>query len=186
MATPGAEPYAPSGYAAAVLLDAAVASAGERLGAEVDALRRWLAAAALVRPGGDGGQVLLVGDGAPRPTQALVRWDPAGLAQRELDERVELRLPPAVRVAALTGTRDAVAAVAARVDVPVLEVLGPVPQPADEHADVALEPEVRTLLRVPPAGGAGLARAVGASLAIRSARREGGTIRVQMDPADVL
>ncbi|MCC2323125.1 primosomal protein N' [Cellulomonas xiejunii] len=186
VATPGAEPYAPSGYAAAVLLDAAVASAGERLGAEVDALRRWLAAAALVRPTGDGGQVLLVGDGAPRPTQALVRWDPSGLAGRELDERVELRLPPAVRVAALTGTRDAVAAVVARVEVPALEVLGPVPQPVDEQRGPALEPEVRALLRVDPAGGAALARAVAASLAIRSARREGGTVRVQMDPADLL
>ncbi|WP_412867056.1 primosomal protein N', partial [Cellulomonas sp. 179-A 9B4 NHS] len=39
VATPGAEPDAPSGYAAAVLLDAAVASAGSRLGAEPDALR---------------------------------------------------------------------------------------------------------------------------------------------------
>ncbi|MCM0638085.1 primosomal protein N' [Cellulomonas wangsupingiae] len=184
VATPGAEPHAPSGYAAAVLLDAAVASAGERLGAEVDALRRWLAAAALVRPTGEGGQVLLVGDGAARPTQALVRWDPAGLAERELDERAELRLPPAVRVAALTGTRDAVAAVVARVDVPALEVLGPVPQPADDRQ--ALEPEVRTLLRVPPTDGAALARAVGASVAIRSARREGGTVRVQVDPADLL
>ncbi|MCC2314843.1 primosomal protein N' [Cellulomonas xiejunii] len=186
VATPGAEPYAPSGYAAAVLLDAAVASAGERLGAEVDALRRWLAAAALVRPAGDGGQVLLVGDGAPRPTQALVRWDPSGLAGRELDERVELRLPPAVRVAALTGTRDAVAAVVARVEVPAVEVLGPVPQPVDEQRGPALEPEVRALLRVDPAEGAALARAVAASLAIRSARREGGTVRVQMDPADLL
>ena len=186
VATPGAEPYAPSGYAAAVLLDAAVASAGDRLGAEVDALRRWLAAAALVRPTGDGGQVLLVGDGAARPTQALVRWDPAGLAERELDERTELQLPPAVRVAALTGTRDAVAAVVARVEVPALEVLGPVPQPVDGQRGPALEPEVRALLRVPPAEGATLARALAASLAIRSARREGGTVRAQVDPADLL
>lgn len=186
VATPGAEPSVASGYAAAVLLDAAVASAGDRLGAEVDALRRWLAAAALVRPAGDGGQVLLVGDGAARPSQALVRWDPAGMAVRELDERVELRLPPAVRVVALTGTRDAVAAVVARVDVPVVEVLGPVPQPVDERRGVALEAEVRTLLRVPSAQGGGLARAVAASVAIRSARREGGAVRVQVDPADLL
>ncbi|GIG39842.1 primosomal protein N' [Cellulomonas phragmiteti] len=186
VATPGAEPSAPSGYAAAVLLDAAVASAGERLGAEVDALRRWLAAASLVRAAADGGQVLLVGDGAARPTQALVRWDPAGLAGRELDERAELRLPPAVRVAAITGTRDAVAAVVARVDVPVVEVLGPVPLPPDDRQGGALEPEVRTLLRVPPAGGAALARSVAASVAIRSARREGGTVRVQVDPPDLL
>jgi primosomal protein N' (replication factor Y) len=186
VATPGAEPHVASGYAAAVLLDAAVASAGEHLGAEVDALRRWLAAAALVRSAADGGQVLLVGDGAARPTQALVRWDPAGLAQRELDERAELRLPPAVRVAALTGTRDAVAAVVSRVTVAGLELLGPVPLPADPQQGAALEPEVRALLRVPPDRGAELARAVAASVAIRSARREGGTVRVQVDPADLL
>ncbi|WP_087508723.1 primosomal protein N' [Cellulomonas iranensis] len=186
VATPGAEPHVASGYAAAVLLDAAVASAGEHLGAEVDALRRWLGAAALVRSATDGGQVLLVGDGAARPTQALVRWDPAGLAVRELDERAELALPPAVRVAALTGTRDAVAAVVARVTVDALEVLGPVPLPADPQQGAALEPEVRALLRVPPARGAELARAVAASVAIRSARREGGAVRVQVDPADLL
>lgn len=114
-----------------------------------------------------------------------MRWDPAWLAGRELDERAELHLPPAVRVVALTGTRDAVAAVTARVDVPVLEVLGPVPVP-DERADAALEPEVRTLLRVPTTHGAALARAVAASLAIRSARREGGTVRAQVDPTDLL
>lgn len=185
VATPGAEPVPPSGYAAAVLLDAAVASAGTRLGAESDAVRRWLAAAALVRPAGEGGQVLLVGDGLVRPTQALVRWDPAGLASRELAERAELRLPPAVRVAAVTGTRDAVAAVLARLDLPDVEVLGPVPvEPAD--AAPALEPEVRALLRVPVTAGRALAQAVAGSVAIRSARREGGTVRVTVDPADLL
>ncbi len=185
VATPGAEPVAPSGYAAAVLLDAAVASAGTRLGAESDALRRWLAAASLVRPANEGGQVLLVGDGLVRPTQALVRWDPAGLASRELAERAELRLPPAVRVAAVTGTRDAVAAVLARLDLPEVEVLGPVPvEPAD--GPTTLDPEVRALLRVPVAGGRALAQAVAASVAIRSARREGGTVRVQVDPVDLL
>ena len=183
VATPGAEPYTPDGYAAAVLLDAAVASAGERLGAEVDALRRWLAAAALVRAAEDGGQVLLVGDGAQRPTQALVRWDPVGLAGRELDERAELRLPPAARVVALTGTRDAVGTLVARVEAPGLDVLGPVPLPVE---DGALEPEVRTLLRVPPAAGTTLARSVAASAAVRSARREGGTVRVQVDPVGLL
>lgn len=183
VATPGAEPHVAGGYVAAVLLDAAVASVAHRLGGEVDALRRWLGAAALVRADG---QVLLVGDGAHRPTQALVRWDPAGLAERELDERAELRLPPAVRVVALTGTREAVAAVVQRVDVQVLEVLGPVPVPVEEGGGDALDADVRTLLRVPVSGGAALARAVAASVAIRSARREGGTVRVQVDPADLL
>ena len=43
---------------------------------------------------------------ATRPTpalQALVRWDPAGFARREIDERVSAHLPPASRVATVTG-----------------------------------------------------------------------------------
>lgn len=192
VATPGAEPVAPGGYAAAVLLDAATATAGAWLGAESQALRRWLAAAALVRAASDGGEVLVVGDGAPRPTQALVRWDAAGLASRELAERAELHLPPTARVVALTGTRDAVQAVVDRVvaslaepsaaPVPV-EVLGPVALTGDEDV---LERPVRTLLRAPLAGGRALTRAVAASAAVRSARREGGTVRVHVDPVDLL
>src|SRR5690606_40742772 len=96
-----------------------------------DALARWLAAAALVRPATEGGQVLLVGDAAPAPTNALVRWDPALLADRELDERAELALPPAVRVAAVTGDRPAVAALLGRVELARPDaVLGPVEVPA--------------------------------------------------------
>ncbi|MDM7831197.1 primosomal protein N' [Cellulomonas edaphi] len=184
VATPGAEPVAPGGYAAAILLDAAVSTAGSALGLLPDALRRWLAAAALVRPSSEGGSVLLVGDAEERATQALVRWDPSGLASRELAERAELALPPAVRMAALVGRRDAVLAVVRRVDVPGLDVLGPVP--VEQPAPVgALEGDVRAILRVPRGSGAALARSVAASMAVRSARREGGTVRAQLDPADL-
>ncbi|GEL93512.1 primosomal protein N' [Cellulomonas composti] len=181
VATVGAEPVTPAGYAAAVLLDAAVATAGSSLGVLPDALRRWLGAAALVRPASDGGVVLLVGDAEERATQALVRWDPVGLASRELAERGTLGLPPAVRLAAVQGSREAVLAVVERVTVPDLEVLGPVPVPGTGD----LTPDVRTVLRVPRAGGTVLARALAASLAVRSARREGGTLTVQLDPQDL-
>ncbi|WP_258723161.1 primosomal protein N' [Cellulomonas sp. NS3] len=205
VATTGAEPVCDAGYAAAVLLDAAVASASTSLRGAEDALRRWLAAAALVRPTTDGGVVLLVGDGAPRPTQALVRWDPAGLAARELAERHELALPPSVRVVAVTGGREAVRAVLARLELPPGgEVLGPVPvdeggsgvvrtgvasgraRAAAAPAQGSFEPEVRALVRAPVAAGDALVRTVAASVAVRSARREGGTVRVQVDPAEML
>ncbi|MGR6902425.1 primosomal protein PriA, partial [Glutamicibacter sp. BSL13] len=40
----------------------------------------------------------------PSPAgNALVRWDPAGFAERELAERHEIGLPPAVRSAIVTG-----------------------------------------------------------------------------------
>ena len=38
-----------------------------------------------------------------REVQALIRWDPHGYAERELAERAALHLPPAVRIAQLTG-----------------------------------------------------------------------------------
>jgi primosomal protein N' (replication factor Y) len=213
VATPGAEPVAESGYATALLLDAAVMTGGTGLAAGTEALHRWLAAASLVRPGPQG-QVLLVGDGAPGPTQALVRWDPAGFAARELDERAELHLPPAVRVAAVTGDRPAVDAVVARVGLREdpgagSGVLGPVEVDPDatgrgpagrgagapsggrgggagRAAAQALDLPVRTVLRVPLAQGDELARRLKASLAVRSARREGGTVRVQLDPKEML
>lgn len=198
VATPGAEPVAESGYATALLLDAAVMTGGTGLASGTEALHRWLAAASLVRSG-PGGQVLLVGDGAPGPTQALVRWDPAGFAARELDERAELHLPPAVRVAAVTGDRTAVDAVVARVGLREdlgsgSGVLGPVEVDPDETGRgaparggvQALDLAVRTVLRVPLAQGDELARRLRASLAVRSARREGGTVRVQLDPKEML
>lgn len=193
--TIGAEPVAEGGYAAAVLLDAAVSTSSTSLRATEEALRRWLAAAALVRAAG---QVLLVGDGAERPTQGLVRWDPAGLAERELAERVEVGLPPAVRVAELIGERGAVRHVLDRVPLPPGgDVLGPVPvqdaeQPAaDGPVQLTLagsqdEVVVRALVRVPVTAGRELARALGASMAVRSARRELGAVRVRLDPREML
>ncbi|MFD6136366.1 primosomal protein N' [Isoptericola sp. NPDC060257] len=188
VATPGAEPVADGGYAVALLLDAAVATAGTGLATATEALHRWLAAAALVHPSRAGGQVLLVGDAAPAPTGALVRYDPGGLAERELAERRELALPPAVRVASVTGDRGAVDAVVGRVALAGPDtVLGPVEQPdADPRRGATLEPQVRTVLRVPLAQGGELAAQLRASLAVRSARREGGAVRVQVDPKEML
>ena len=82
LATPGAEPLPQAGYAAAVLLDAGVMLARPDLRAGEEALRRWLDAAALVRPGERGGTVLIVGESGERPVQALVRLD--SVAEREM------------------------------------------------------------------------------------------------------
>jgi primosomal protein N' (replication factor Y) (superfamily II helicase) len=195
VATPGAEPVAEGGYAAALLLDAALSTAHVGLAVAQDALHRWLAAAGLVRSAREGGQVLLVGDAAPGPTNALVRWDPAGFADRELAERSELDLPPAVRVAAITGDRAAVDAVVTRVGLAdASTTLGPVevpegvgrPSRGGPGRDPSLQPPVRTIVRVPLREGRRLARELSASLAVRSAKREGGSVRVQIDPKEML
>jgi len=110
VATPGAEPVACGGYAGAVLLDGWAMLGLASLRAAEEALRRWMNAAALVKPAADGGSVLVVADGAQPAVQALIRWDPATHADRELAERAELRFPPAARMAAVSGPEQAVAA----------------------------------------------------------------------------
>jgi primosomal protein N' (replication factor Y) len=120
----------------------------------------------------------VVGADAGLPVvQALVRWDPAGFAERELAERAELGFPPAVRFASLTGTPAAVADLVAAADLPgTAEPLGPVP--AGDDAE-------RLLLRVPRADGTALARALHAAAAVRSARKAPDPVRVQLDPLEL-
>jgi primosomal protein N' (replication factor Y) (superfamily II helicase) len=191
VATPGAEPRAAGGYAAAVLLDGWALLGRASLRASEEALRRWLNAAALVRPAGsgaDGGSVVVVAESTLAPVQALVRWDPVTQAERELAERRELRFPPAVRVAALTGPRRAVQDVVAGAELPAgAEVLGPVPAPdgrSDQEQGEAAA--VRVLVRVDRRSGTALACALRAAQAIRTARKDSGVVRLQLDPAELL
>jgi primosomal protein N' (replication factor Y) len=186
IATPGAEPVAADGYAAALLLDGWALLGRPSLRAAEETLRRWLNAAALVRPGGS---VVVLAE-APLPAvQALVRWDPVGFAERELAERAELGFPPAVRMAAVTGPSTAVAEFVGSAALPdQAEILGPVPAepgPSRNGAEPEPEPQERALIRIPRTDGLALARALHAAQAARSARKDGGAVRVQLDPAEV-
>jgi primosomal protein N' (replication factor Y) len=80
VATPGAEPVAAGGYGAALLLDGWALLGRQDLRAAEDTLRRWMAAAALVRPRADGGTVTVVAESAIPTVQSLIRWDPVGHA----------------------------------------------------------------------------------------------------------
>ncbi|MEU4657044.1 primosomal protein N' [Streptomyces sp. NPDC023723] len=200
VSTPGAEPVAEGGYAAALLLDGWAMLGRPDLRAGEDALRRWIAAAALVRPQPAGGTVVVVAEPTLRPVQALVRWDPVGHAVRELGERAELGFPPVSRMAAVSGPPEAVAEFLGTVELPdEAEVLGPVPMPVTaagrarrpgapppgEHWD-------RALVRVPPGRGAALTSALKTAQAARMARGGGGSaggsagvVRVRVDPPDI-
>jgi primosomal protein N' (replication factor Y) len=172
VATVGAEPVADEGYAAVVVLDTWLTLARDDLRASEEALRRWLNAAALVRPGG---HVVAVGDPAHPALQALVRWDPAGFARRELEERAQAHLPPAAGMATVTGELGALDDVLHLIDLPEgAEVLGPVP----------LAEEQRVVLRVPWAGRAALSHALGDLQRVRSARKL-EAVRIQVDPLDI-
>jgi primosomal protein N' (replication factor Y) len=205
VATPGAEPVAAGGYAAALLLDGWALLSRPDLRAGEEALRRWLAAAALVRPASEAGRVVVLADPGSPAVQALVRWDPASFAQRELAERATLRLPPAARLASLTGQpaalRDFVQALSLP---PLAELLGPVPagppgpttRPPGDGARPANRPgrpgdgtdppaDERLLVRVPAGTGRELAVALRAAAGVRSARKDVGPVRVQVDPLEV-
>ncbi|MER5431563.1 primosomal protein N' [Streptomyces sp. NPDC002588] len=193
VSTPGAEPVAEGGYAAALLLDGWAMLGRPDLRAGEDALRRWIAAGALVRPQEKGGTVVVVAEPTLRPVQALVRWDPVGHALRELAERAELGFPPVSRMAAVSGTAEALAAFLGAVEMPPeAEVLGPVPVPAASPgrprrpgAPPPGEQWERALIRVPPGRGAALAGALKAAQAARMARGGEEAVRVRIDPADI-
>ena len=90
-----------------------------------------MAAAALVRCRGDGGVVAVVAESAIPTVQALIRWDPVGHAEAELDARDEVGLPPAVHMAAVDGAPEAVIALLDTAELPdSAELLGPVDLPS--------------------------------------------------------
>jgi len=182
VATPGAEPRADGGYAAALLLDGRLMLDRPDLRAAEESVRRWISAVSLVRPASEGGTVVLVADPALAPVQAVVRHDPAGFAARELAEREALHLPPAWRLAELTGQPSDVADLLDRAVLPAgATVLGPVPVP-NPRRSAAPDSRMRALVVVDRASGAALAAAMHAASAVRSARKDGGPVTVRIDP----
>ncbi|MEO6997845.1 MAG: primosome assembly protein PriA [Terracoccus sp.] len=196
IATPGAEPVAQGGYTAVLLLDAWASLDLPVLDAPLESLRRWTAAAALARPGR-----AVVLSGVPEvvalpAVEALVRWDPGWLADRELAERRELGLPPAARFAQLTGARRALDDALTHLDLPTdAAVLGPMPvstsQPSharqsgqtsqrDRRADTA--PDWHALVRIDTDRTLELTRALSSLRAFRSARKDAEVVTVRVDP----
>jgi primosomal protein N' (replication factor Y) len=179
ISTPGAEPVAEAGYAACLLLDAWALLDRPSLDAAEESLRRWMNAVALTRGSADGGVVVLAG--VPTHTtvpaiEALVRWDPAWFADRELAERLELSLPPTARVATLTGARPALRAAVAEMRLgESVRVLGPLPVGAETE---------RMVLSAPLPDGPALAAEIAAMRARRSARKDTTALVARLDPRD--
>ncbi len=171
LATPGAEPPAPGGYAVVVLLDTWLMLARDDVRILEESHRRWFNALALAGPGA---RAVVIGD--PAQLQALVRADPAGLAERELADRAETHLPPVARLAGVEADAEVLAALVERSWPPHTEVLGPVPLDPRDPAS----PQ-RLILRTPRREGAALSRALQAVAAERSAAKLPG-VRIQVDP----
>lgn len=190
VATRGAEPLAPEGYRAVILLDGERMLLSEGLRVVEDCLRWWSNAAALAAPGAP---VHLVGVAGP-VARALATWTQPAYARAELAERAPLRMPPAARIAALEGTPQAVDAAIAtlREDIPTLDptaVLGPTAVPLRDDAST-----VRALVRFDYPSGRIVAESLRSSVvgqALRSRARGAGrpprprnTLRVRLDIPD--
>ncbi|MGY4542089.1 primosomal protein N' (replication factor Y) [Arthrobacter sp. UYNi723] len=198
VATVGAEPVAEGGYAAALLLDGDSLLRRENLRAGEDTVRRWFNAAALVRPASDGGLVVITATESVA-VGALLRWDPAGYSRRELELRMELQLPPAVRIASVTGPRAAVAHFSGTVEKELaatgvtLRTAGPAPLfltgPAAAGGAGGAEgagENARTLLFFAYGQAATVTRVLRATKAAAAAKRTTEPVQVRLDGVDVL
>ena len=200
VATVGAEPVAAGGYAAALLLDGDSLLRRENLRAGEDAVRRWFNAAALVRPAGDGGLVVITADDAagvgrpaalgpcrlrpagtvPAPGTAAAPGRPGRLHHRRPDRRRALR--PGRRAAAgPAGDRAA-----DRRPGPPRDGRRPRPGGIPGEAAGAADEDVRTLLFIPYGQAAQVTRVLRAVKVAAAAKRTDDPVQLRLDGVDVL
>ena len=169
VATPGAEPRAEEGFAAVVILDAT--SHSIRLTHAEDSVHRWFGAAGRARPGAP---VFVTAPESDPRVQALIRWDAPWFASRELGEREDARLPPATRLAVISGARADIDAVVS--DLTCTHVaLGPVER----------EDTWRTIVIAPRTEGTVFTTQLRQAAMTRSAHKGAGPIAIRVDPRDV-
>lgn len=180
IATPGAEPVAPGGYAAALLLDGDAQLQREGLNVPEHVLGHWMRAATLVRAASDGGVVVVTAE-YDDAVAALVQMNPIAWANRQLAQRQQLGLPPAVRVAELLGPLDEVHKTIRHTALPYQAEQSPWigPVPFDEHVH-------RALLFFPHHVADQVVTALQTTRAQLSARGESTAVRLRVDPTDVL
>ena len=173
VATPGAAPLTPKGYRAAILLDGNAMLSRPDLRAAEDTFEKWMECTSLVHPDGE---VVVVADAHHPAVQALIRHDPIGFAQREIADRASVDLPPAQRLAVLTGAQSDVEEFLAIVELPTgVLVRGPVP----------IDNGIRMLLSIDRSHGNELATALKTASSVRSTRKKGDVVNVRFDPYDL-
>lgn len=171
IATRGAEPVTPGGYGLILLLDGAAMLQRDSLGALEESIHAWEHAISLAGP--DAVCYITDLDGPPALALAAGNW--THLLRHELSQRTILKLPPAIRIASLSGpatdvekVRDAIHALSPQVD-----SLGPVATPGGG---------VLTVLRFPYA----LGESVVAELAAWRQRLASGPRRTSTERVKVV
>jgi primosomal protein N' (replication factor Y) len=181
VATPGAEPAPPQRYVAALLLDADAMLARAAYDADIEAVRRWSNAIALVRPQQEGGRVLVVGTATLPAIRDLVAHRSRVFLDRVMEDRRALDLPPVTKVAEVVGDRPAVRSFLSSTELPDgTDVFGPVDVAEDDDRIRS-----RAVVRLPVARARELADALRAGISSRSAHKDPGSLRVRLDPPDV-
>lgn len=189
IATPGAEPQATGGYELAIILDAHRFTDTPLLNAGVGALHAWISVASLTTK-----EVFILGSPLQAPAQAAVRWDPAGYAQRELTEWQSLGFPPLFTVITITGEKSDVVSFRNLLSLgPQVEVFGPVPisgklnaPQTDELGIAVYTHSSRLLLRTPVKHHTELTEAVRTAMRVKSAKRDGHPLKVQVNAVEDL
>ena len=169
VATRGAEPVAPDGYAAALLLDGESMLQRQALGALTETLHSWESALALLAPGA---QAYLTDVDGPI-AHAMAAGSVESLLTKELDERALVKLPPAVRLGLVEGERAQVSELVSRLasEFPSLGTIGPMP--GDKGA-------TRFLLKVSYADALAVARELRAAVVASAMSRGRATARLKV------
>ena len=209
IATPGFEPRvrpvsaeqgsAGHEYRAVAVLDAWTSLYALGVDARVDTLTAWMRAVSLCAPRSRGGQALILGETDPAIAQSLMLWDSRILAAKDLEERVETGMPPAVAAACVWGRRDAVMTLMQRIGAlggdwtacgELPGMLGPVPIAQPDTVDAreleATADRVKAVIRVPQSRRAELAARLHRETARHVASREPGELRFRVDPKDLI
>jgi primosomal protein N' (replication factor Y) len=169
VATRGSEPVAQGGYRTVLLLDGDKMLQRSSLGALEETLRGWEWAASLAAPDAS----VYVTDVDGPVVHAFTAGAHRDLMVRELRERRDLRLPPAVRIASVTGPPATVAEVTSDIvdAFPGSDVLGPVRLDNDR---------VRCLLRFSYSVGGEVARQLRAAVISRALVKAPATKRLRI------
>ena len=128
--------------------------------------------------------MVVAADAAHPVVQALVRWDPAWLAERELADRRELGFPPVTRIASLAGSPAALAEFLAAPGCPTTPTCWarcPSRRGRGRRASGSA-----TWCGCRAANGLALARALAEVQGVRSAKKVPEHVRVQLDPLDLV
>ena len=131
VSTPGAAPYAKNGYSAVVILEGLSYFAHDDLRANERAWELFFETSSLVKKSGT---VLLVIEDSHPIVSALIRWNPALMLQKELEQRSEIHFPPLVHSALFTCPTNEISAIARGIRMAIdetrlprdMRVLGPV------------------------------------------------------------